>query len=67
MATALSVMEVIEKEKLQDNAEEVGEYCKSLLEKLKDKHQIIGDVRWEDTTYIKLKSTGPIKSLPWIG
>jgi len=45
MAIALSVMEVIEDEKLQDNAETVGEFCKELLNKQKDKHPLIGDIR----------------------
>merc|ERR1719289_648290 len=45
MVTALSVMEVIEKENLQNNAEDVGNYCKTLLDEQKTKHDIIGDVR----------------------
>lgn len=45
MAIAMSVMEVIEEEHLQDNAEEVGSFCKSLLEEQKSKHPLIGDVR----------------------
>lgn len=45
MAIALSVMEVIESEKLQENAEVVGQYCKELLEKQKQKHELIGDIR----------------------
>jgi len=45
MAIALSVLEVVEEEKLQENAEEVGNHCLQRLNVLKDKHQIIGDVR----------------------
>ena len=45
MATALSVMNVVEDEKLQENAEMVGNYCISELKKLQMKHQLIGDVR----------------------
>ncbi|XP_010529913.1 PREDICTED: alanine--glyoxylate aminotransferase 2 homolog 2, mitochondrial [Tarenaya hassleriana] len=40
-----AVLRVIEKEKLQENAAEVGSYLKQKLIQLKDKHQIIGDVR----------------------
>lgn len=45
MSIALSVMEVIERENLQENAEVVGEYCQSLLREQKLKHKLIGDVR----------------------
>lgn len=44
-AIALSVLEVIEEEKLQENAKEVGAYYKSLLSDLKKKYNCIGDVR----------------------
>ncbi len=44
-AIALSVLEVIEKEKLQQNAKVVGDYYKSLFAKLQDKYSCIGDVR----------------------
>lgn len=44
-AIALSVLEVIEEEQLQENAKEVGDYYKSLLLALKKEHKCIGDVR----------------------
>ena len=44
-AVGLAVLEVIEEEKLQDNAHKVGTYLKKSLEKLKDRHSLIGDVR----------------------
>ncbi|MCH8955851.1 aminotransferase class III-fold pyridoxal phosphate-dependent enzyme [candidate division KSB1 bacterium] len=44
-AVGLAVLDVIEEEKLQDNALKVGTYLKKSLEKLKEKHALIGDVR----------------------
>ncbi|KAL3850549.1 hypothetical protein ACJIZ3_012431 [Penstemon smallii] len=44
-AAGLAVLQVIEKEKLQQNALDVGSYLKNRLTSLKDKHEIIGDVR----------------------
>ncbi|CAL0328337.1 unnamed protein product [Lupinus luteus] len=44
-AAGLAVMKVIEKEKLQENAFEVGTYLKERLNALKDKYELIGDVR----------------------
>ncbi|KAJ0027539.1 hypothetical protein Pint_35007 [Pistacia integerrima] len=44
-AAGHAVLKVIEKEKLQDNAFVVGSYMKERLNALKDKHEIIGDVR----------------------
>ncbi|WP_019671159.1 aminotransferase class III-fold pyridoxal phosphate-dependent enzyme [Eudoraea adriatica] len=44
-AIALSVMEVIEEENLQENAKLVGDYYKSLLKELQKKYPCIGDVR----------------------
>ncbi|GFY81674.1 similar to PYRIMIDINE 4 [Actinidia rufa] len=44
-AAGLAVLNVIEKEKLQENAHAVGSYLKERLTALKDKHEIIGDVR----------------------
>jgi alanine-glyoxylate transaminase/(R)-3-amino-2-methylpropionate-pyruvate transaminase len=40
-----AVLKVLEKEKLQENAFVVGSYLKEQLNKLKEKHDIIGDVR----------------------
>lgn len=44
-AIGKAVLEVIEKEKLQENALLLGGYLLSGLEKLKQKHSLIGDVR----------------------
>ncbi|XP_023771958.1 alanine--glyoxylate aminotransferase 2 homolog 2, mitochondrial [Lactuca sativa] len=44
-AGGLAVLKVIEKEKLQHNALKIGTYLKNQLLALKEKHQIIGDVR----------------------
>ncbi|HKQ52904.1 MAG TPA: aspartate aminotransferase family protein [Pyrinomonadaceae bacterium] len=45
MAAALAVIKVIEDEDLKRNAAEVGGYFRQRLEELKEKHQVIGDVR----------------------
>ncbi|MGA7212990.1 MAG: aminotransferase class III-fold pyridoxal phosphate-dependent enzyme [Terrimicrobiaceae bacterium] len=47
IATAIgkAVLEVIEREKLQENALRLGGYLLAGLEKLKQKHALIGDVR----------------------
>ncbi|XAR55763.1 Alanine--glyoxylate transaminase [Bertholletia excelsa] len=44
-AAGLAVLNVIEKEKLQENAHVVGSYLKERLTALKDKYELIGDVR----------------------
>lgn len=44
-AIGKAVLEVIEKENLQANALKLGGYIKTGLQKLKEKHKIIGDVR----------------------
>jgi len=44
-AVGKAVLEVIEKENLQANALKLGNYILAGLNKLKDKHKIIGDVR----------------------
>ena len=44
-AMGKAVLEVIEREKLQENARVLGDYILSGLEKLKAKHSLIGDVR----------------------
>ncbi len=46
-AIALEVLKVIEEEKLQENALNVGNYLKSQLDLLKTQFPIIGDVRGE--------------------
>ena len=45
MAVGKAVLEVIEREKLQENAYRLGKRLLSGLEKLKQKHVIVGDVR----------------------
>ncbi len=45
MAAALAVIKVIEDEDLKSNAAEVGGYFRERLEELKEKYQVIGDVR----------------------
>lgn len=44
-AVGLAVLDVIRDEELQHNALEVGEYLKSGLHQLRDRHTLIGDVR----------------------
>uniref|UniRef100_A0A6M2EAG7 alanine--glyoxylate transaminase n=1 Tax=Populus davidiana TaxID=266767 RepID=A0A6M2EAG7_9ROSI len=44
-AAGLAVLKVMEKENLQENALVVGSYLKKRLTELKDKYEIIGDVR----------------------
>ena len=44
-AVGMAVLDVIENEKLQQHALDVGNYLKSQLESLKERHKIIGDVR----------------------
>jgi 4-aminobutyrate aminotransferase-like enzyme/Ser/Thr protein kinase RdoA (MazF antagonist) len=44
-AIGKAVLEVIEEEKLQENAKEVGDCYQSLLEGLKSRYNVIGDVR----------------------
>jgi len=45
MAAALAVIRVIEEDDLKRNAAKVGAYFRQRLEELKEKHQVIGDVR----------------------
>ena len=44
-AVGLAVLDVIEEERMQENALDVGAYLKSGLEELKNRHPVIGDVR----------------------
>ncbi|MBT6413427.1 MAG: aminotransferase class III-fold pyridoxal phosphate-dependent enzyme, partial [Candidatus Marinimicrobia bacterium] len=44
-AVGHAVLNVIEDEGLRQNAKDVGKYLKSLLNELKEKHSLIGDVR----------------------
>jgi 4-aminobutyrate aminotransferase-like enzyme len=45
MAAALAVIKVIEEEDLRRNAAEVGAHLRAGLDGLKEKYQVIGDVR----------------------
>jgi 4-aminobutyrate aminotransferase-like enzyme len=45
MAAALAVIRIIEEEDLRRNAAEVGAHLRAGLDGLKEKHQVIGDVR----------------------
>ncbi len=44
-AIGLAVLDVIVKEDLQGNALRVGRYLTNLLEKQKEKHPLVGDIR----------------------
>lgn len=44
-AIGLAVLDVIGKEDLQGNALRVGRYLINLLEKQKEKHPLVGDIR----------------------
>jgi len=44
-AAGLAVLDVLEDEKLQENAERMGSYLKSRLQELQKRHTAIGDVR----------------------
>jgi len=44
-AVGLAVLDVLEREKLQENADRVGAYLRSGLESLAERHRLIGDVR----------------------
>ncbi|PWA74086.1 Aminotransferase class-III [Artemisia annua] len=66
----LAVLKVIENEKLQQNASTVGTYLKNQLLDLKEKHEIIGDVRGrgfllgiELVTDRELKTPAPLETL----
>ena len=45
MAIAKSVLEVLEEEKLQENARAVGAFLTQTLRQLQERHCVIGDVR----------------------
>ena len=45
MTAGLATIDVIEREKLADNATALGAYLKEWLFELKDRHPLIGDVR----------------------
>jgi len=43
---ALAVLNVIEKDKLRENADTVGNYLVESLTQLQTKHRLIGDIRY---------------------
>ncbi len=45
MSVALTVLNIIEEEKLLENAAEMGSYMKKRLKEMMEKHELIGDVR----------------------
>lgn len=45
MAAALAVINIIEEEDLRTNAKTVGDYLREKLDNLKEKYEIVGDVR----------------------
>lgn len=45
MAAALAVINIIEEENLRTNAKTVGDYLREKLDNLKEKYEIVGDVR----------------------
>ena len=61
-AIAIAVLEVIEEEKLQENAKVVGDYYKSLLYELQKKYDCIGDVRGSGL-FLGIEITWPSFSL----
>ncbi|KAJ4971177.1 hypothetical protein NE237_004276 [Protea cynaroides] len=69
-AGGLAVLRVIERENLQQNAHEVGSYLKKRLTSLKEKYEIVGDVRGrgfflgvELITDHKLKTPAKVETL----
>lgn len=46
-AAGLAVLDVLERDKLQDHAREVGAYLKGRLEEQRSRHKLVGDVRGE--------------------
>ena len=44
-AVSLKNIEILERERLADQAREIGSYFKQRLQELQDRHQLIGDVR----------------------
>ncbi|MHA1918062.1 MAG: aminotransferase class III-fold pyridoxal phosphate-dependent enzyme [Candidatus Ranarchaeia archaeon] len=47
MSAALAVLDIIEEEKLVENAEKVGNYMKKRFRELQEKYPVIGDIRGE--------------------
>lgn len=61
-AIGLAVLDVIEKEDLQGNATRVGNYLLELLAEQKDKHPLVGDIRWVHYSNIREESNCARKS-----
>lgn len=61
MAAALAVINIIEEEDLRTNAKVVGDYLREKLEALKEKYEIVGDVRgmglMQGVEFVKSKET----------
>jgi len=57
-----SVLNIIENEELQQNANDVGQYLKSMLNSLKEKFDLIGDVRGKGL-FLGLELVRDLKSL----
>jgi alanine-glyoxylate transaminase/(R)-3-amino-2-methylpropionate-pyruvate transaminase len=56
----LAVLDVLEKEKLQDNAKQVGDYLKEQLQELKKKRPMIGTSRAFNLTLVTRVILTPI-------
>ncbi|XP_063756629.1 ethanolamine-phosphate phospho-lyase isoform X4 [Eleginops maclovinus] len=61
-AIGMAVLDVIEKEDLQGNALQVGRHLTRLLEKQKEKHPLVGDIRLKEQ-YILLSADGPHRNV----
>jgi 4-aminobutyrate aminotransferase len=61
MAAALAVIKIIEEEDLRTNAKTVGDYLREKLDGLKEKYEIVGDVRgmglMQGIEFVKNKET----------
>lgn len=61
-AIGLAVLDVIEKEDLQGNATRVGNYLLELLAEQKEKHPLVGDIRWVHYSNVREESNYARKS-----
>ncbi|XP_020857089.1 ethanolamine-phosphate phospho-lyase isoform X2 [Phascolarctos cinereus] len=61
-AIGLAVLDVIEKEDLQGNATQVGNYLIELLNKQKAKHPLIGDIRMKEQRVL-ISADGPYRNV----
>lgn len=62
-AIGIAVLDVIEKEQLQDHALQVGSFFLELLHQQKEKHPLIGDVRYKS---FYLNELVPVIQGTWI-